>query len=189
VKRDIDQDELFGPVPGQLSRISPNDPSAWLDAPRLSDLRPVQTLVPVFDAIRGFVAGNSTGLTRDEAILEELTKVLHAKVLDERAAELGGDLRIYALEGEDDHVVAQKARAVYEEARRDEGQRNDVLLLDDEACAFAVRALHRSRILGAARDVIGEAYETVVFRHCAEDKASSSLRRTRLVQRARVDSG
>lgn len=163
MKRDKSQAPLFGPTQGQLSDAKGTSAPDWQQPPTLEDLRPAQTLVPAFNAIRSFVAANSPGLTRDEAILEELTKVLHAKVLDERHAELGGQLSIYALAGESDAVVAEKVRNVYDAARSQEGQRNDVLVLDDAACAFAVRALHAARILGAGRDVIGEAYETLVF--------------------------
>jgi type I restriction enzyme M protein len=137
-----------------------------LKKPRLEDLEPVSTLLPVFDAIRGYLAANARGITRDEAILEELTKLLHAKICDELAAAEGKSLRFYALVKESVADVRKRIALLYEESVATQLNGPDTareLLLDEESCVFAVQALHHYRLLGAQRDVVGEAYEGLIF--------------------------
>lgn len=138
------------------------------EPPRLSELEPVLTLIPVFEAIRGFLAANATGMTRDEAILDELTKLLHAKVYDEKqAANAKGALRFFALSSDSPEAVKARVAQLYAESIRQqlngEGGAVKDLLLDEQSCYYAVQTLHHRRLVGAGRDVIGEAYETLIF--------------------------
>jgi len=154
----------FGLVTSQTSQsiiISP-----YNQKPRMEDLEPVSTLVPVFEAIRGHLAANAQGMTRDEAILEEITKLLHAKLSDEMDAIEGNPLQFYVLSGETPSQVRQRINGIY--TKSISGQINGLetareLLLDESSCFFAVQALHKYRILGAQRDVVGEAYESLIF--------------------------
>ncbi|MCB9567059.1 MAG: N-6 DNA methylase [Myxococcales bacterium] len=123
----------------------------------------VQTLVPDLERIRAHVAANGRGITRDEAILEELTKLLHAKVQDETRA--GGEAAFCvrpdepaaALRRRIDDLLAAAA------AGRSGGSEAAPIALDDECLAFAVATLADRQLRGAARDVVGEAYESLIF--------------------------
>jgi type I restriction enzyme M protein len=134
--------------------------------PVYSELEPVPTLIPVFEAIRAFLAANATGMTRDEAILEELTKLLHAKVCDELQGRDGHALRFYALTAERPSQVRDRIRGLYaaslaKQPAADSAGRS--ITLDEVSCYFAVQALHHRCLQAAGRDVIGEAYETLIF--------------------------
>src|SRR5207237_469900 len=85
----------------------------------LAELSPAQTLVPIFERIRAFAAANGDAITRDEAILEELSKLLHAKVFDEVEAERGRPLRFLAHKDEPDQLIAHRVAGLYEEASRE----------------------------------------------------------------------
>src|ERR1700694_2648965 len=133
------------------------------DAPGLAHLMPVQTLVPIFEKIRAFAAANGEAITRDEAILEELTKLLHAKVFDEVEAGRGRPLRFRAHDGEPDQLLARRVETLFEEASRESVTGAQSIQLDATTCAYAVRELQPWRLIGAARDVVGEAYESLIF--------------------------
>lgn len=133
--------------------------------PTLSDLIPANTLVPTFEAIRGFMAANAHGITRDDAILEELSKLLHAKVYDETCAARGAPVRFFGLQSEPDEVAEGRVQRLYAESL--EGQINGgspkTIGLDTRSLLFAVRALQGLRLAHGGRDVIGEAYESLIF--------------------------
>lgn len=129
----------------------------------LAELTPLQTLVPIFEKIRAFAAANGDAITRDEAILEELSKLLHAKVFDEVEAERGRRLRFRADPEEPDQLIAHRIAALYEEASLESVSGIQKIRLDATTCAYAVRQLEPWRLTRAGRDVVGEAYESLIF--------------------------
>jgi type I restriction enzyme M protein len=129
----------------------------------LAELTPLQTLVPIFERIRAFAAANGYTITRDEAILEELSKLLHAKVFDEVEAERGRPLRFRTDPDEPDQLIAHRIAGLYEEASLESVSGVEKIRLDETTCAYAVRQLEPWRLTGAGRDVVGEAYESLIF--------------------------
>lgn len=128
----------------------------------VDDLRDVDTLVPIFADIRAFIAANGVGLTRDDRILEELSKLLHAKVFDET----NQSLRFRSQPDEDPERVYSRIGDLYRLSLNGDAQDSDSnasLRLDAQSVAYAVRALQHVRLTGAGRDVVGEAYETLIF--------------------------
>lgn len=124
----------------------------------------VQTLVPELERIRGYVAANGRGMTRDEVILEELTKLLHAKVHDETAHKSARPA-FFVREGEPEGALRKRIDSLLEaaaESRR--GASTWTPTAFDDACLrFAVETLQTRQLSGADRDVVGEAYESLIF--------------------------
>lgn len=119
----------------------------------------VSTLVPELERIRGFVAANGQGMTRDEVILEEITKLLHAKVQDETARRGSGTPRFVA----DERVRENVNELLREAAECRNGGTWTPIAFDDNCLLYSVGVLQDRRLLEAGRDVIGEAYESLIF--------------------------
>ena len=158
------QPKLFPSAPSSPP-VAASGPSSLRRPPRPQDLTPASTLVPTFESIRAYMAANAHGITRDDAILEELSKLLHAKVYDETCGADSTPLRFFAAEGESDDLVVERVQLLYAESL--EGQINGgtprTIGLDSKSLLFAVRSLHALRLTHAGRDVIGEAYESLIF--------------------------
>src|SRR4051812_31387575 len=105
-------------------------------AAELDRQRHPDTLVPAFEAIRAYVAANSPTMTRDESILEELTKLLHAKIYDEVRSDQGDAIAFYALASETPDAVAQRLSRLHQEASRGSTNGAAELQLDPASCVF-----------------------------------------------------
>ncbi len=82
------------PAAGLESLDLPVSPPTW------SSLHPAPTVISQMADIRGHIAGNSKGITRDDTIVRELVKLLHAKTHDEQELRSGRMGRFYFLRGE-----------------------------------------------------------------------------------------
>jgi type I restriction enzyme M protein len=157
---------LFAAVPDVLeTRHLPTTPPAW------ADLQPAPTVIPVMAEIRAHIAGNARGITRDDTIVREMVKLLHAKTFDEQQLQKGKPGRFYFLQG--DSPAAVKERVVYLlDASRSSAPKigtasdpwagHQELILDEGSVAFAVARLQRLSVLSAERDVLGEAFESLI---------------------------
>lgn len=125
----------------------------------------VPTLVPELERIRDFVAANGRGMTRDEVILEELTKLLHAKVHDETGPARPGGRAFGVRPGDTPAALRRRIDALLETAAaaRRGGTAWSPTAFDDRCLRFAVEALQGRELCGAGRDVVGEAYESLIF--------------------------
>ena len=120
-------------------------------------------------AIRAHIAGNATGITRDDTIVSEVVKLLHAKTFDEIKLRRRKNCYFYRLEQDDAASVANRIRTLLNDAETSANARDGTagdadfsLQLDDESIAYAVGQLHHYSILEAERDVLGEAFESLI---------------------------
>jgi type I restriction enzyme M protein len=169
-KGSADQHPLFDWASFDIHR--PTDIGLQIERPPVvADLKPTATIVSELNAIRGFVAGNSRGITRDDTMVVELAKILHAKIYDELHPGPNGSLRFFRARDEEPEETGRRIRELLRDARKDSpsvtatgeawGDR-DTLLLDDASIAYAVQWLQLRSIARAERDVLGEAFETLI---------------------------
>lgn len=125
----------------------------------------VSTLVPELEKIRAYVAANGRGMTRDEVILEELTKLLHAKVHDETSNQVDGGRKFIAIDGEPPASLRRRVNGLLEGAAESKhgGTEWSPIEFDDACLEYAVKVLQDRKLRGAERDVIGEAYQSLIF--------------------------
>lgn len=139
--------------------------------PTPNDLVPPATVLPDMAAIRAHIAGNGLRVTRDEVIVQEIVKILHAKTFDELSLKRRKRCRFFRLKSDSSRDVRERIAELLAEARESAEPAGTTgkpwdggaeLILDDDSIAYAVGRLHRYAILQAERDVLGEAFESLI---------------------------
>jgi type I restriction enzyme M protein len=130
------------------------------------DLKRPSNLKAVFRDIRNHLAGNVTGITRDEALAQEIINVLFCKIYDE--INTGPDEVVTFRSGIDESPKDVKKRIVDLFDKRTRVEYSDVfdskdsISLDPASLAYVVGELQNYCILEADRDAVGEAFEVFI---------------------------
>jgi type I restriction enzyme M protein len=123
-------------------------------------------LKAVFRDIRNHLAGNVTGITRDEALAQEIINVLFCKIYDE--INTGPDEVVTFRSGIDEspHDVKKRIVDLFDKRTRveysDVFDSKDSISLDPVSLAYVVGELQNYCILEADRDAVGEAFEVFI---------------------------
>lgn len=129
------------------------------------DLKPTRNLRAVFKDIRFHIAGNTTGVTRDEAIAAEIINLLFCKIYDEVNTGANEILRFRHGVNEPAKDVADRIKELFINVKKDYTdvfQQSDEIALDSRTTAYVVGELQRYSITQAERDVIGDAFEVFI---------------------------
>lgn len=129
------------------------------------DLQKTQNLKAIFNDIRNHLAGNVTGITRDEAIAQEIINLLFCKIYDEINTAPNEQVIFRAGVDEDVHIVKERIVALFNEVKKeydDVFESTDTIKLDAESIVYVVGMLQRYEITTAERDVIGDAFEVFI---------------------------
>jgi type I restriction enzyme M protein len=130
------------------------------------DLRPPSNLKAVFRDLRNHLAGNTTGITRDEALAQEIINILFCKIYDE--INTGNDDIVTFRSGIDETPKDVKKRIVelFDKHVRaeyaDVFSSKDAITLDAASVAYVVGELQNYCIIEADRDAVGEAFEVFI---------------------------
>jgi type I restriction enzyme M protein len=132
---------------------------------RRADLLVSQALRPIFRDIRNHLAGNLTGITRDEALAQQIINLLFCKVFDEldKGPEEYVDFR--AGVGESPETVHQRVMDLFTSVKSRYGDvfsKTDTIEIDPENLAYVVGELQNYSITEASRDAVGEAFEVFI---------------------------
>jgi len=132
---------------------------------RRKDLKKPSNLKAVFRDIRNHLAGNVTGITRDEALAQEIISVLFCKIYDEVNTGPEDIVRFRSGHGESAKDVQKRIFDLFELVK---SEFNDVFLsgdtikLDSTNIAYVVGELQNYCLTEADRDAIGEAFEVFI---------------------------
>jgi len=132
---------------------------------RRKDLEKPKNLKQVFNDIRNHLAGMTTGITRDEAIAQEIINLLFCKIYDEINTPLEEQLRFRAGVEESSQEVKKRIVDLFAEVRKeydDVFEEGDRIKLDAESIVYVVGELQRYAITEAERDAIGDAFEVFI---------------------------
>jgi type I restriction enzyme M protein len=130
------------------------------------DLVPPSNLKAVFRDIRNHLAGMTTGITRDEALAQEIINVLFCKILDEQETE--SDHNVMFRAGVDESAAAVKKRILilFEQVKTaaygEVFSATDSIKLDAESLQYVVGELQNYCVTAADRDAIGDAFEVFI---------------------------
>ena len=130
------------------------------------DLVRPSNLKVVFRDIRNHLAGMTTGITRDEAIAQEIINMLFCKILDEQETAPNDIVTFRAGFGESSEHVSERIRGLFARVKDavfgDVFEKTERIRLDIDSIAYVVGELQNYTILEADRDAIGDAFEVFI---------------------------
>lgn len=130
------------------------------------DLIKPSNLKSIFKEIRNHLAGMTTGITRDEALAQEIINILFCKIWDEQNTEPEQILSFRAGFGEDSEVIKRRILEIFDKVKaiayEDVFNQNDGITLDAESLRYVVSSLHDYCVMDADRDAIGDAFEVFI---------------------------
>ena len=112
------------------------------------------------------LAGMTTGITRDEALAQEIINILFCKLLDEQETAPDDVLTFRAGVGESPEDVQQRVRGLFERVKEtvfgDVFEATDRINLDPPSLTYVVGELQPYAVVDADRDAIGDAFEVFI---------------------------
>jgi type I restriction enzyme M protein len=130
------------------------------------DLKKPSNLKAVFRDLRNHLAGMTTGITRDEALAQEIINVLFCKILDEQETNPDDTVSFRAGVGESPKEVQKRIMAMFERVKDaaygDVFEVSDTIKLDPDSLTYVVGELQNYSIMEADRDAIGDAFEVFI---------------------------
>lgn len=130
------------------------------------DLVKPSNLKAVFRDLRNHLAGMTTGITRDEALAQEIINILFCKILDEQETPPEETVRFRAGVGEDIKEVEARIIPLFEKVKTatfgDVFKATDTINLDLESLRYVVGELQNYCVMDADRDAIGDAFEVFI---------------------------
>lgn len=130
------------------------------------DLKKPSNLKAVFRDLRNHLAGMTTGITRDEALAQEIINILFCKILDEQETNKEDTVTFRAGVGEEPKAVRKRILGLFDKVKtatfEDVFDKNDTISLDAESLCYVVGELQNYCIMDADRDAIGDAFEVFI---------------------------
>ncbi|WP_081081030.1 restriction endonuclease subunit M [Burkholderia territorii] len=122
-------------------------------------------LKAVFRDIRNHLAGNTTGITRDQDLAQEIMAILFCKIFDEldKAPDETVDFRVSV--DEKPALVKKRIAKIFDAVKKqynDVFRTADTISLDPDSLKYVVGELQNYVVSAAERDVIGEAFEVFI---------------------------
>lgn len=130
------------------------------------DLVAPSNLKAVFRDLRNHLAGITTGITRDEALAQEIINLLFCKILDEQETAPEDTVTFRAGVQEDGKDVKRRILGLFEKVKTaaydDVFSKTDTITLDAESVRYVVGELQNYCVMDANRDAIGDAFEVFI---------------------------
>lgn len=130
------------------------------------DLKKPSNLKAVFRDLRNHLAGMATGITRDEALAQEIINLLFCKIVDEQDRE--PDEMVWFRAGLHESALQVQTRILnlFERVKQhiydDVFNPEDTIKLDAESLLYVVGELQNYSVMEADRDAIGDAFEVFI---------------------------
>jgi type I restriction enzyme M protein len=133
---------------------------------RRKDLKKPSNLKAIFRDIRNHLAGMTTGITRDEALAQEIISILFCKILDEQDRGPDDIVQFRAGIGESAEAVQKRILDLFGQVRTatfdDVFSREETIKLDAESLLYVVGELQNYCLMEADRDAVGDAFEVFI---------------------------
>ncbi len=130
------------------------------------DLKRPSNLKATFRDLRNHLAGMTTGITRDEAIAQEIIAILFCKILDEQERGPEDVVEFRAGIGEDAAAVRKRILNLFKKVKNatfeDVFSGEETIKLDAESLLYVVGELQNYCIMNADRDAVGDAFEVFI---------------------------
>lgn len=132
---------------------------------RRSELRKPSNLKAVFRDIRNHLAGNTTGITRDESLAQEIINLLFCKIYDELNTPPNEIVSFRTGVDEPVEDVRQRAIDLFAKVKTeysDVFSADDAINLDAPSIVYVIGELQNYCITESDRDAVGEAFEVFI---------------------------
>ena len=132
---------------------------------RREDLTTPTNLKAIFRDLRNHLAGNTTGITRDQALAQEMMSILFCKIYDEIETAPKDLPAFRAAADESSAKIAKRIKEVFSLVKHeysDVFEANEIISLDSESLKYVVGELQNYQVTKATRDAIGEAFEVFI---------------------------
>jgi type I restriction enzyme M protein len=136
---------------------------------RRGELTPTSDLRSIFRDIRNHLAGHVTGITRDEALAQEIINVLFCKIYDEVKTPADQIVTFRAGLREPAEDVKARILGIFDRMKTDRVDGfpdvfsgHDAITLPADAIVYIVGELQNYALLKSPRDAIGDAFETFI---------------------------
>lgn len=129
------------------------------------NLEAPKNLKAVFNDIRNHLAGNITGITRDEAIAQEIINLLFCKIYDEINTAPNQQVTFRVGVNEPKRDVKERIVNLFEKVRKeydDVFEEEDRIKLDADSIVYVVGELQKYAVTEAERDAVGDAFEVFI---------------------------
>jgi len=129
------------------------------------DLQAPSDLKSVFRDIRNHLAGNVTGITRDEALAQQIINILFCKIYDEINTRPDEIVTFRSGTGEPTDEVKKRIAGLFQRVKKeydDVFDDGDLITLDADNLNYVVGELQIYCITEAARDAVGDAFEVFI---------------------------
>jgi type I restriction enzyme M protein len=130
------------------------------------DLKKPSNLKAIFRDIRNHLAGMTTGITRDEALAQEIISILFCKILDEQERGPDDIVQFRAGIGESAEAVQKRILGLFDQVKTatfdDVFSKEETIKLDPESLLYVVGELQNYCLMDADRDAVGDAFEVFI---------------------------
>ena len=129
------------------------------------DLKTTHNLKAAFKAVRNYLAANTVGATRDEALAQQLINIIFCKIYDEKFTRPNDIVSFRAGIDEDPKNVQQRILDLFEKVKTNYKEildDSDKINLDKDSVVYIVGELQTYCLMEAERDVIADAFEAFI---------------------------
>ena len=129
------------------------------------DLEKPTNLKTTFKIIRNYLAPNAIGVTRDEALAQQLINLIFCKIYDEKYTKQDDIINFRCGINEKTEDVKKRILTIFDNVKKrypDVIEKSDEINLDAKSIAYVVGQLQRFCLIDASRDAVGDAFEVFI---------------------------
>ncbi len=129
------------------------------------DLKSTHNLKDIFSELRGYIAGNSVGVNRDEAIAKEMIHLILCKIYDERFTKMDDMVTFRASECDSDQEIRERIDTLFLRVKtkyKDVLDESDSIDFDGHTLRYVIGKIQNYCLIDTDRDIIADAFEVFI---------------------------
>lgn len=132
---------------------------------RRKDLKGTHNLKAIFSEIRGYIAGNSVGVNRDEVIAKQMIHLILCKIYDERFTKMEDMVDFRVAEDDTDKEIKERIDRLFTKVKKkykDVLNDNDVIDFDGHTLRYIIGKIQNFSVIETDRDIIADVFEVFI---------------------------
>lgn len=129
------------------------------------DLKSTHNLKDIFNELRGYIAGNSVGVNRDEAIAKEMIHLILCKIYDERFTKMEDMVTFRASDCDTDAEIKTRIDNLFKRVKtkyKDVLDETDTIDFDGHTLRYIISKIQNYSLIETDRDIIADAFEVFI---------------------------